>query len=76
MSDQQRQCVRPGCGHTTDHISGYHSDACLQAEMAPDDLPPVTVLAPNKSGGFGRGMAWSQRTPVHLPAHERPGAAR
>lgn len=60
-------CQRRGCTNTDGLIGGYCSDTCLQADMAPDDLPPVTVLSPNKAGGFGRGINWMVRQPVHLP---------
>ena len=60
-------CQRRECKRTVDHVSGYCSDTCLQAEMAPDDLPPVTVLAPNKAGGFGRDIERMVRQPVFLP---------
>jgi hypothetical protein len=60
-------CMRRECDRVTDHLSGYCSDLCLQAEMAPEDLPPVTVLARNKAGGFGRDIHWMVRQPVHLP---------
>jgi hypothetical protein len=35
--------------------------------MGPEDMPPVTVLARNKAGGFGRDIHWMVRQPVHLP---------
>ena len=66
-----RKCALPGCDATTDHISGYCTDACLQADMDDDDLPPVTVVSPNKSGGFGRGLHWAVRQPVRLPKRMR-----
>lgn len=69
MSDPT--CQRPSCERTDELVGGYCSDVCLQADMAPDDLPPVTVLAPNKAGGFGRDIHWMQRTPVHLPGSAR-----
>lgn len=60
-------CERPECKRTEGLIGGYCSDTCLQADTASDDLPPVTVLARNKAGGFGRGLHWMQRQPVYLP---------
>ena len=61
-------CERPECKRTDELIGGYCSDTCLQADMAPDDLPPVTVLASkHKAGGFGRDLHWAVRQPVFLP---------
>ena len=67
MAAEPNVCQRPKCKRTDGLIGGYCSDACLQADAPDDDLPPVTVLAPNKSGGFGRGISWMTRQPVHLP---------
>lgn len=61
-----KPCKLPECDQTTDHPSGYHTDECLQADMAPDYLPPVTVLAPNKAGGFGHDINWMVPQPVRL----------
>ncbi|MDG4784389.1 hypothetical protein O7626_00315 [Micromonospora sp. WMMD1102] len=60
-------CARPECTRTDELVGGYCSDTCLRADMAPDDLPPVTVLGPNKSGGFGRDIHWMIPQPVHVP---------
>ena len=59
-------CTRPKCRTVTGHVSGYCSDLCLQLDQD-FDSPPVTVLARNKSGGFGRGLAWQARIPVPIP---------
>jgi hypothetical protein len=61
-----QRCARPKCVEVVDHISGYCSDVCLQLDQD-FDAPPVTALAPNKVGGFGWALHWSDRTPVHLP---------
>jgi hypothetical protein len=75
MAADPNVCQRPKCKRTDGLIGGYCSDACLQADMDREDRPPVTVLAPNKSGGFGRDIHWTVRQPVHLPALE-PGASK
>lgn len=62
-----KPCNRPSCTRTTDHISGYCSDLCVQLEHD-SDLPPLTVLTRNKEGGFGTSLAWQVRVPVFLPS--------
>ena len=62
-----KSCKLSSCRETTDHVSSYHSDGCLQEDMAPDYLPPVTVLAPNKAGGFGHDICRMEKQYVHLP---------
>jgi hypothetical protein len=39
---------------------------CLQLDQD-FDRPPVTVLARNKAGGVGTGLAWQVHVPVVLP---------
>lgn len=60
------RCTRKPCKESTDHISGYCSDMCLQLDHD-FDRPPVTVLARGKAGGVGSGLAWQVRVPVILP---------
>jgi len=60
-------CQRRSCTTTDGLIGGYCSDTCLQADAPDEDDVPVTVLAPNKAGGVGRGLSWQTRQPVHLP---------
>lgn len=60
------RCARRACKKSTDYISGYCSDVCLQLEQD-FDPPPVTVLASNKAGGVGAGLEWQKRQPVILP---------
>lgn len=67
------QCIRKACTEATDHLSGYCSDVCLQLDQDPA-TPPVTVLARNKAGGVGTGLAWQERIPVHLPPLPPPGS--
>lgn len=67
VNSKQTTCLLPRCKNTDGLIGGYCSDTCLQNDMAPDDLPPVTICAPNKSGGFGRDLSRTTRQPVHLP---------
>lgn len=59
-------CERPGCTKPTVEDRRYCSSICLNADQD-FDSPPVTVLARNKAGGVGRGLAWGVRQPVHMP---------
>lgn len=61
------ECERRGCKRTDGLVGGCCSDTCLRANMDREDLPPVTVLSPNKAGGFGRDINRMERQPVHLP---------
>jgi hypothetical protein len=60
-----QNCARKKCTASTDHVSGYCSDICLGSDHDVD-LPPVTVLALNKAGGFGTSLHWAARTPVQV----------
>lgn len=60
-------CDRPGCLKAAPPGELYCSDTCYDADNDPN---PVTVVAPNKTGGFGNDLHWQDRTPVHLPDEE------
>jgi hypothetical protein len=47
-------------------MSGYCSDVCLLLDQDAE-AASVTVLAPGKAGGVGRGLQWQARQPVILP---------
>ncbi len=38
-----KKCLIKKCRNETDHVSGYCSDACLQADMPDDNEVPVTT---------------------------------
>ena len=61
-----KHCTRKRCPRPANHVSGYCSDTCLQADHDVD-LPPVTVLAPNKQDGFGVSLYWAIPVPVKVP---------
>lgn len=55
-----------GCDRPGNPISGFCSDTCLQSMFLEDDVP-VTVLSPNKAGGFGRSLAWQVPQSLRIP---------
>lgn len=59
-------CTRKACTESTGHMSGYCSDVCLLLDQDAE-AASVTVLAPGKAGGVGRGLQWQARQPVILP---------
>lgn len=46
----------------------YCSDACYDLDN--DDIP-ITPLARNKAGGFGRGLSWGEPQKIYLPERLR-----
>jgi len=61
-------CDRPGCGEETSGDLLYCSDRCYDLDNDPN---PITVLARNKAGGFGRDLQWSVSDPVRLNLEKR-----
>lgn len=57
-------CERPKCRQEAAGDLLYCSDRCYDLDNDPN---PITVLARNKAGGFGRNPQWQVPDPVHLP---------
>lgn len=57
-------CDRPKCKRETTDDWLYCSEQCYGLD---NDPTPVTVVSPNKAGGFGHGLHWSTPDPVHVP---------
>ncbi|MFI7678526.1 hypothetical protein [Actinophytocola sp. NPDC049390] len=59
------KCDRPKCNKQTTGDALYCSDRCFDLD---NDPTPITVLARNKAGGFGRDLQWQVPDAVILPA--------
>lgn len=57
------QCDRRGCREQVIDDLLYCSQRCFDLD---NDPVPITVLSPNKHGGYGTGLEWQERRPVVL----------
>lgn len=62
-------CERIKCREETLGDLLYCSDHCYELD---NDPIPITVLARNKAGGFGRDLQWSVPDPVHVSTTRPP----